>query len=115
VTFASDVLFDINKDVLKTEGKQELDRKLVNELSHLQIVSILVDGHTDNTGTEAHNIDLSWRRADAVKKYLVTSGVSPNIIDLHGYGVSKPIASNATSDGRGKNRRVEIVVKAQKP
>ena len=108
------MLFDVDKDVLKTEGKQELDRKLVSYIPHLQIVSVVVDGHTDSTGTEPHNFDLSRRRADAVKKYLVTSGVSPNVIDVHGYGLSKPLTSNATSEGRAKNRRVEIVVKAQR-
>jgi len=113
-TFASDVLFDLDKDVLKAEGRQELDRKLVDYLPHLQIVSVVIDGHTDNTGTEAHNLDLSWRRAVAVKSYLLASGIPSSVIEVTGYGLSRPIASNGTRDGRAKNRRVDIVVKTQK-
>lgn len=117
-TFASDVLFDVDKDVLKTEGKQELERKLVKQLPQLQIVSVVVDGHTDNTGPaynlEAYNLDLSRRRANEVKEYLLARGISSNLVEVHGYGLSKPIASNATGEGRAKNRRVEIVVKAQR-
>jgi outer membrane protein OmpA-like peptidoglycan-associated protein len=113
-SFASDVLFDVDEAVLKTEGKQELDRKLVKYLPHLQIVSVVVDGHTDSTYSEAYNLGLSWRRANEIKNYLLASGISSNLIEVHGYGLSKPIASNATREGRAKNRRVEIVVKAQR-
>jgi OOP family OmpA-OmpF porin len=54
----------------------------------------------------------SLRRADEIKDYLVANGISSNLIEVHGYGLSKPIASNATREGRAKNRRVEVVVKA---
>jgi len=113
-TFAGDVLFDINDDALKPQGKKELESKLVKSLSQFQIVSAIVDGYTDNTGTDAHNLDLSLRRANGIKSYLVTSGIPPNLIEVHGYGVSKRVASNATPEGRAKNRRVEIVVKAMR-
>lgn len=114
-TFAGDVLFDVDSDMLKVEGKQELDRKLVKYLQHLQIVSVVVDGHTDNTGTEAYNLGLSWRRANEIKSYLLANGISSNVIQVNGYGLSKPIASNGTREGRAKNRRVEIVVKTRRP
>lgn len=111
-TFAADVLFDVNNYVLKAQGKQELESRLVKRLPQLQIVSVAVDGHTDNTGTEAYNIDLSWRRANEIKSYLAANAIPSNLIEVHGYGMSKSIASNATPEGRAKNRRVEIVVKA---
>jgi outer membrane protein OmpA-like peptidoglycan-associated protein len=113
-TFAGDVLFASNDDALKPEGKKELESKLIKSLSQFQIVSVAVDGYTDNTGSDAHNLDLSTRRANGIKSYLVSSGIPSNVIETHGYGASKPVASNATTDGRAKNRRVEIVVKAMR-
>jgi outer membrane protein OmpA-like peptidoglycan-associated protein len=113
-TFASDVLFDVDRDELKLEGQQELDHKLANSLAKLQIISVIVDGHTDGTGPETYNLDLSRRRANRVKEYLVGRGVASNLIEVHGYGLAKPIASNATREGRAKNRRVEIIIKAQR-
>jgi outer membrane protein OmpA-like peptidoglycan-associated protein len=71
---------------------------------------ISIEGHTDNVGGESFNIDLSLRRAEAVKNYLVTSGISRNRISTNGFGESMPVASNNTAHGRQINRRVEIVI-----
>ena len=73
-------------------------------------------GHTDSTGTEEYNQNLSEGRAESVKAYLVNKGVSANRIDIVGYGESRPMADNATSEGRELNRRVEIctVLKVEK-
>jgi outer membrane protein OmpA-like peptidoglycan-associated protein len=69
-----------------------------------------VEGHTDNTGTVAANNELSLRRAIAVRDYLISQGVAASSIDVAGLGSSRPVADNATADGRARNRRVEIVV-----
>ena len=69
-----------------------------------------IEGHTDNTGDASYNRDLSQRRADAVKAYLVdVAGISASRLTTQGFGPDRPIASNATTDGRYKNRRVELV------
>ena len=70
----------------------------------------MVEGHTDNTGTVAANSELSLRRAIAVRDYLINQGVAASSTDVAGLGSSRPVADNATADGRARNRRVEIVV-----
>jgi OOP family OmpA-OmpF porin len=72
-------------------------------------VRVEVAGHTDSIGTEEYNEDLSYRRARAVKDYLVSEGVAADRMDVRGFGESRPIADNASEDGRAKNRRVELV------
>jgi outer membrane protein OmpA-like peptidoglycan-associated protein len=69
-----------------------------------------VYGHTDNNGSDDINIPLSEKRADAVKNYLLGKGLGVNRIETRGYGSSKPVADNSTAAGRGRNRRVEIVL-----
>ena len=67
-------------------------------------------GHTDSTGSAEKNQDLSLKRALAVRDYLISEGIAASATDVAGFGASKPIADNATTDGRARNRRVEIVV-----
>lgn len=69
---------------------------------------VVVTGHTDSTGSNDTNVDLSNRRADAVAQYLMANGVQRSRVNSIGMGSSKPVASNATADGRAQNRRVEI-------
>ncbi len=69
---------------------------------------IRVDGHTDNVGSAAYNVQLSKRRAESVKRYLVSQGVAADRIETQGLGLTKPIADNDTAEGRAKNRRVEV-------
>ena len=68
-----------------------------------------VDGHTDNSGTPAHNLVLSQQRADAVKAQLIVMGIDASRLTSKGFGDTKPIADNATPDGKANNRRVEFV------
>jgi OOP family OmpA-OmpF porin len=109
VTFAADVFFDFDKAVLKPEGKAKLD-DLVSKLKGIALEVIIAIGHTDSIGSEAYNLKLSVRRAEAVKAYLVSKGIEPNRIYTEGKGKAQPIADNRTAEGRAKNRRVEIEV-----
>lgn len=104
-------LFDFDKDLLKDQGKAEL-QNLADAISAkgIQIVDIDVVGHTDSIGAEDYNQGLSERRAMAVKEYIASRGVDATIIDVSGKGESEPVASNDTDEGRAMNRRVEIHV-----
>jgi len=68
-----------------------------------------IDGHTDNSGTAAHNLTLSQQRADAVKDQLVKMGVDASKLAAKGFGDSKPISDNTTLEGKANNRRVEFI------
>lgn len=71
---------------------------------------ILIQGHTDSTGSLNHNIDLSKRRAESVRNYLMNQGISSNRLVAQGFGPNNPVASNSTMEGRQMNRRVEIKI-----
>ena len=109
ITLAADVLFDFDKAILKTEGKNKLD-DLANKVRGVNLEVVIAIGHTDSVGGDAYNQKLSVRRAESVKAYLVSKGVEPNRIYTEGKGEKQPVASNKTKDGRQKNRRVEIEV-----
>jgi outer membrane protein OmpA-like peptidoglycan-associated protein len=72
--------------------------------------TIYIEGYTDSSGPESYNLDLSQRRADAVRDFLIDSGISPNRIVTRGYGEADPVAANDTIAGRRENRRVEVIV-----
>ena len=73
---------------------------------------IRIEGHTDSMGTDEYNQDLSQRRATAVRNYLVSQGIpASQLVEIVGYGESRPVADNGTSEGRYLNRRVDFVVK----
>ena len=109
VTFAADAFFDFDKAVLKPEGKAKLD-DLVGKLKGITLEVIIAVGHTDSVGADAYNQKLSVRRADAVKAYLVSKGIEANRVYTEGKGEKQPVADNKTTEGRAKNRRVEIEV-----
>ncbi|MDH8701748.1 OOP family OmpA-OmpF porin [Dysgonomonadaceae bacterium PH5-43] len=102
------VLFDTGKSVIKSEANPTLD-KVVELLNANSELKIKINGHTDNTGSERLNSKLSINRAKAVEKYLVDKGISQDRISTEGFGYSKPISDNSTTEGRSQNRRVEIV------
>ena len=79
-------------------------------VSSYRSLKYIVEGHTDSTGSEAANRELSLKRAISVRDYLIRSGIPASATDVEGMGSSSPIADNATSAGRAANRRVEIVV-----
>lgn len=109
VTYAADAFFDFDKAVLKPEGKAKLD-DLVSKTQGVNVEVIIAVGHTDSVGTDAYNQKLSLRRAEAVKAYLTGKGVEANRVYTEGKGETQPVADNKTTDGRAKNRRVEIEV-----
>jgi len=109
VTYAADTFFDFDKSIIKPEGKAKLD-DLVSKMGGMNLEVIIAVGHTDNIGTKEYNQKLSIRRAEAVKAYLISKGVEKNRIYTEGKGLTQPIASNATAEGRAKNRRTEIEV-----
>lgn len=113
VTFDSGILFDVDSYSLKSETRNNLT-KLSETMEKYDETQIKVLGHTDNTGTEKYNAALSKKRAASVNDYLVTKGVAPTRLTDIGYGELDPIATNETLEGRELNRRVEIVIVADK-
>lgn len=105
----SNIQFEFNSVVLKTGSYQILDR-VVSEMKKDPSAKFTLNGHSSAEGTEEHNMSLSVDRANAVKTYLVNGGISAANLSTNGYGESKPVASNATEEGRALNRRVEIKV-----
>lgn len=111
LNFSTDTLFDFDKSVLKPEGRQVLDGMIgmINHDYNEDYVIIAV-GHTDWVGTDAYNMKLGMRRAQAVKAYLVSKGIEAKRVYVESKGEKQPIADNKTAQGRAKNRRVEIDV-----
>ena len=111
VTFDSGLLFDVGKATLKPETKANLN-KMSESLKKYPDTDVLVEGHTDSTGSEEMNLQLSKQRAQSVSNYLASLGVDPRRFTIMGYGESQPIATNDTASGRQANRRVEIAIMA---
>lgn len=82
----------------------------VNQLNQYPSVVVALDGHTDNRGSGIRNLELSKQRVIAVVRYLVAHGIAPSRLRPFGFGEARPVASNATADGRKKNRRIEVSV-----
>lgn len=105
----SDILFDVNKASLTPDLKTSL-AKIAGILTVYSESNVIVEGHTDNTGSEEHNQKLSEQRAGNVKQFLVEQGVNAKRLRSEGFGFSKPIGDNSTPEGRQKNRRVDLVI-----
>ena len=103
------ILFDVNKSGLEPGSARKLDT-LAKLLKDHPDRRILVEGHTDGIGTDDYNQMLSEKRADAVRSYLISNGLSPNMVEAKGYGKKLPVATNDTAAGRQQNRRVDLVI-----
>jgi outer membrane protein OmpA-like peptidoglycan-associated protein len=103
------VHFDFDKSTIRPDAAPVLN-EAVATLKAEGGIAVIVEGYTDSVGTDAYNLKLSHRRADAVRQYLVKHGIPANRITTEGFGESRPVASNDTADGRAQNRRVELRV-----
>jgi outer membrane protein OmpA-like peptidoglycan-associated protein len=103
------IFFDTDKYELKSESTAELDR-LTEFLKKNPTMKIEIGGHTDNVGTDQHNVELSQNRADAVYKYLIGKGIAKGRLSSKGYGKTMPVDTNDNAEGRANNRRTEFKV-----
>lgn len=109
VTFASGLLYDIDSDHVRAESAENL-RNLAASLSKYPNTDLLIVGHTDSTGTSAHNQTLSEQRARSASVYLAGQGVNTDRLRTTGRGEAEPVTTNSTDAGRQLNRRVEIAI-----
>ncbi len=100
-------LYDSNSSYIRAAAYPLLD-EVTSILMKNPAMEVEVQGHTDNTGSAEYNQWLSEKRAQRVKDYLVSKGIDPSRLEAKGYGLTQPVASNATEEGRAQNRRVEL-------
>lgn len=113
ITFDSGILYDVDKANLKPAAKQN-----INELSEIlkkyDDTNILIEGHTDDSGSDEYNQTLSEQRAASVSDYLSSLGIANSRITTTGYGELQPVADNSSAAGKTQNRRVEVAIFANK-
>ena len=107
VKFQSAILFDVDKTELKDDARTEL-ADLARVLKDYPDTVLVIEGHTDSTGSAAHNKKLSEQRARSVIEVLAADGVDRSRLTSKGWGEDKPLQTNATAEGRAQNRRVEV-------
>jgi len=112
VTLSGSVLFRSGESKLMSSAKAKLTQ-VANALLAVRAHNLIVEGHTDSRGSESYNQDLSQRRAEEVRTYLVKRGYPADRIQASGKGKGSPIADNASPEGRANNRRVEIVIERE--
>jgi len=114
ITLSGQVLFASGKSMLLAGAQNSLNQ-VADALKDQADTKIVVQGHTDSTGSMETNMALSEARAQAVSSYLVTRGLPSDQVSAKGVGPSQPVADNSTAEGRANNRRVEIIVQQQEP
>jgi len=112
IHFDSDVLFDIDSAILSRQSRTALDQA-ADVINEFKKTAVIAQGHTDASGSETHNQQLSERRAQSVEGHLVGRGVDSSRITAMGYGEGQPVASNDSPTGRSRNRRVDLLLKAK--
>jgi outer membrane protein OmpA-like peptidoglycan-associated protein len=110
ITLSGSVLFASNQAVLLPEAQRRLDQ-VADALLATKEKKIVIAGYTDSRGKDSYNLDLSRRRAEAVRNYIVSRGYDSDLISAEGMGSASPVSDNTSAEGRANNRRVEIVVK----
>jgi len=103
------VFFEVNQATLRPEGIRKLD-EFISLIQQNPSQIVYIEGHTDSTGDASYNQRLSQKRADHVRDTLISKGIESGRLIAKGLGESRPLASNATPEGRQKNRRVEILI-----
>lgn len=111
VTFPSGLLYDFDSSAIRPEAAVHL-RSLAGSLREYPDTELLIVGHTDATGSASYNEDLSVRRADAARRFLVAQGIPSSRIHVSGRGEWEPLATNETAAGRQANRRIEVAIYA---
>lgn len=111
VQFDSKVLFDFDSYALRDESKDAISQ-LAEVLNKYDSTEVVIEGHTDNVGSDTYNQKLSRQRAQAVEDYALSLGIDPGRLSSEGLGEAQPIASNETEAGRQDNRRVQFVIVA---
>lgn len=109
IILGAELLFETNKSTLRSDHFATLNSIVDYLLIHPER-AVTISGHTDNHGSEAHNLTLSRQRADVVAEYLVSHGIDISRLETFGLGSAEPIAPNTTDEGRKKNRRVELLI-----
>jgi outer membrane protein OmpA-like peptidoglycan-associated protein len=109
LTLAGNIVFASGQYKLRADSYPKLTL-VATTVKDLGGKTVIVEGYTDSTGSDAANMKLSMKRASAVRDYLIRQGLPADQIKAKGYGKERPIASNATPEGRAQNRRVEIVI-----
>ncbi|WP_224372265.1 immunoglobulin-like domain-containing protein [Hyalangium versicolor] len=107
--------FEFNKVTIQPRSYPLLDQMVSVLNEHPNVISVLIEGHTDDWGPDDYNLSLSQRRAEAVRAYLAQHGVAPERMEAHGYGETRPVATNATPEGRAINRRVDFMTRSAEP
>jgi Outer membrane protein and related peptidoglycan-associated (lipo)proteins len=109
ITLSGSVLFASNKSELLPSAQDRLNQ-VADALMATKERKLTVEGHTDSQGSSSYNQELSQRRADVVRSYIISRGYPSDLIEAHGIGKDRPVADNASAEGRANNRRVEIIV-----
>jgi outer membrane protein OmpA-like peptidoglycan-associated protein len=112
IHFQSDLLFSVDSSTLNSSSQTTLE-DVAGVLTEFSKTAVVIQGHTDSTGSETHNQSLSERRASSVRNYLLGRGIDPERMISVGYGEGHPVTTNDTPDGRQMNRRVDILLKAK--
>ncbi len=109
ITFDSGILFAFDSDELSPAARENISN-LAETLKKYEDTNVVVEGHTDNKGSDSYNKKLSQQRADSVSDMLTSLGVENSRISEVGYGENQPVADNSTEEGRRLNRRVEVAI-----
>lgn len=110
ITILEPVRFETGKDLLLSESRPLLHEVATILKTHPELKKLRVEGHTDNQGSSASNMRLSAGRAKSVRQFLVDEGIETSRLEEASFGPTRPVASNATSEGRARNRRVEFII-----
>lgn len=105
----ANITFDTNRADVRPQFQPVLDQ-LAGSINQYPGTVVQIEGHTDSVGAAAYNQTLSENRAQSVRSYLIQRGVASNRLQAIGYGLTRPIADNATAEGRAQNRRVEVLI-----
>jgi len=111
ITLSGSVLFSSASATLLNTAQSRL-KEVAHALMEQKERKLLIEGHTDSQGSDAYNLDLSQKRAESVRSFLVSQGYPADKIDAKGMGETRPIADNGSPEGRANNRRVEIIVQS---